>query len=69
MGNFKVVPIKLKICCKVIKKFKLKVRLFDMDEQMQELAGTKKRRVMTQDLSSRFKSKDDFIRYFKDACK
>ena len=40
-----------------------------MDEQMQELAGTKKRRVMTQDLSSRFKSKDDFIRYFKDACK
>ena len=40
-----------------------------MDEQMQELAGTKKRRIMTHEISSRFKSKDDFIRYFKDACK
>ena len=27
--------------------------------------GTKKRRIMTQDLLSRFRSKEDFIQYFK----
>ena len=33
--------------------------------QAQPLVGTKKRRVMTQDLLARFRSKDDFISYFR----
>ena len=31
--------------------------------QQQPLVGTKKRRVMAQDLLARFRSKDDFISY------
>ena len=31
--------------------------------------GTKKRYVMTNELVGKFKSKEDFIRYFKEACK
>ena len=31
----------------------------------QPLMGTKKRRVMTQELFARFRSKEDFIQYFR----
>jgi len=36
-----------------------------MQQQQQPLAGTRKRRVMTQELLSRFRSKEDFISYMQ----
>lgn len=41
----------------------------EANENPFQAQGTKKRYVMTNELIGKFKSKEDFIRYFKEACK